>query len=104
MTTTGRSLQVSIDPNRCVGYGRCAAVSPGVFMIDDETGKAYFEEDEIERATAATIFGAARACPTQAISVEQFGRRDLPRPHECGLVGRVHPAGVVGEVPHGPNA
>ena len=41
-------LKVTIDPNRCVTYGRCAAVAPGVFMIDEDTNKAYFDEDEIE--------------------------------------------------------
>lgn len=72
------TLKVSIDPDRCVGYGRCAAVAPGLFMIDEDTTKAFFDEEEIERATPKTIFAAARACPTQAISVEQFGRRVYP--------------------------
>jgi len=74
-----QTLKVSIDPARCVGYGRCAAVAPGVFMIDEDTNKAYFEEEEIDRASSRTIFAAARACPTQAISVEQFGRRIYPQ-------------------------
>ena len=72
-------LKVTIDPNRCVTYGRCAAVAPGVFMIDEDTNKAYFDEDEIEDASAQTIFAAARACPTGAIQVEQFGRRVFPQ-------------------------
>jgi ferredoxin len=71
-------LRVTIDPDRCVGYGRCAAVAAGVFEIDEDTNKAFFEESEIEAAAPATIFGAARACPTQAISIEQFGRRVYP--------------------------
>lgn len=72
------NLKVTIDPNRCVTYGRCAAVAPGVFMIDEDTNKAYFEEDDIEGTSAQTIFAAARACPTAAIHVEQFGRRVYP--------------------------
>lgn len=72
-------LKVTIDPNRCVTYGRCAAVAPGVFMIDEDTNKAYFEEEDIERASAQTIFAAARACPTAAIQIEQFGRRVYPQ-------------------------
>lgn len=77
MATT--TLKVSIDPTRCVGYGRCAAISPGIFMIDEDTTKAYFDEEGIERASPQQIFAAARACPTQAISVEQFGRRVYPQ-------------------------
>ena len=79
MTSTSRTLHVTIDPDRCVGYGRCAAVSPGVFMIDEETGKAYYDEQEILGTTPKSIFAAARSCPTQAIVVEQFGRRVFPQ-------------------------
>jgi ferredoxin len=79
MSSTSKTLRVTIDPDRCVGYGRCAAVSPGVFMIDEETSKAYYDEQEILDATPKSIFAAARACPTQAIVVEQFGRRVYPQ-------------------------
>ncbi len=72
-------LEVKIDPSRCVTYGRCAAVAPGVFMIDEDTNKAYFEEDDIEHVSAQTIFAAARACPTAAIQIAQFGRRVYPQ-------------------------
>jgi hypothetical protein len=48
-------------------------------MIDGDTNKAYFEDDEIGEATPKTIFTAARSCPTQAIIIEQFGRRIYPQ-------------------------
>jgi ferredoxin len=73
------NLKVTIDPDRCVGYGRCAAIGAGVFMIDEDTTKAYFDEEEIERTPPKTIFAAARSCPTQAIIIEQFGRRIYPQ-------------------------
>ncbi len=79
MPTVKSNQNVTIDPDPSVGYGRCAAIAPGVFMIDEDTGKAYFEEDEIASAPTKTIFAAARACPTQAILVEQFGRRIYPQ-------------------------
>lgn len=72
-------LKVTIDPARCVTYGRCAAVAPGIFMIDEDTNKAYFEEEDIQGATPQQIFAAARACPTAAIQIEQFGRRVYPQ-------------------------
>jgi ferredoxin len=74
-----QTLKVSIDPSRCVGYGRCAAVAPGLFMIDQDTNKAFFEEDDLLDAKPKAIFEAARACPTQAITIEQFGRRVYPQ-------------------------
>jgi ferredoxin len=73
------NLKVTIDPDRCVGYGRCAAIGSGIFMIDADTNKAYFDEEEIDRTPPKTIFAAARSCPTQAIIVEQFGRRVYPQ-------------------------
>lgn len=76
---TVQTLKVSIDPARCVGYGRCASVAPGVFMIDQDTNKAYFDEEEILAAKPRSIFDAARSCPTQAITIEQFGRRVYPQ-------------------------
>jgi len=79
MSSSTKTLRVTIDPDRCVGYGRCAAVAPGVFMIDEETNKAFYDEEEILGATPKSIFAAARSCPTQAIIVEQFGRRVFPQ-------------------------
>lgn len=73
------TIKVTIDPDRCVGYGRCAAIASGVFMIDEDTTKAYYDEDEIQRTPPKTIFAAARSCPTQAIVIEQFGRRIYPQ-------------------------
>lgn len=73
------NLRVTIDPARCVGYGRCASIATGVFMIDADTAKAYADDDVVGDAPAAIVFAAARACPTQAISIEQFGNRIYPR-------------------------
>ena len=74
-----KNLTVIVDPDRCVGNGRCAALAPGLFMIDEDTGKAYYEERDLAMAEPRTVFAAARACPTQAILVEQFGRRLYPQ-------------------------
>jgi ferredoxin len=72
------ALHVTIDPDRCVGNGRCAALAPGFFMIDEDTNKAYYEEEALAATDSKTIFAAARGCPTQAIIIEQLGRRLYP--------------------------
>ncbi|HEU4792426.1 MAG TPA: ferredoxin [Nitrolancea sp.] len=72
-------LKVRIDPKRCVAYGRCASIASGAFQVDEETRKAFIDEEELEEVTTQQIFAAARACPTQAISIEQFGRRLYPQ-------------------------
>lgn len=76
---TSHNLEVRIDPDRCVRFGKCASVAPGIFMLDEDTAKAYFDEETLPNADPKMIFAAARACPTQAIQVHQFGRRVYPQ-------------------------
>jgi ferredoxin len=73
----GNGTKVWIDEKRCVANARCTYAAPGIFTLSEETGVA-----EIENADSATIeqcFAAAKVCPTQAIIIEQFGRRVFPR-------------------------
>lgn len=70
-------LSVWVDPNRCIANAKCTTVAPGVFVLDEETGIAVLEDEE--GATVEQLFAAARICPTQAIIIEQYGRRVFPR-------------------------
>ncbi len=74
---TKRGLSVTIDPNRCIANGKCTTAAPGVYVLDDETGVAVLEDED--SATIDQLFAGARACPTQAIIIEQFGRRVFPQ-------------------------
>lgn len=71
-----RGLRVWIDPKRCIANAKCTTVAPGIFVMDEETGIAEIQNEDI--ATIEQYFAAARACPTQAIIIEQFGRRVFP--------------------------
>ncbi|MGH2457196.1 MAG: ferredoxin [Candidatus Limnocylindria bacterium] len=72
-----RGLSVFIDPKRCIANAKCTTAAPGIYVLDEETGIAVLEHED--EATVAQIFAGARACPTQAIIIEQFGRRVFPR-------------------------
>ena len=72
-----RGLRVTIDPNRCIANAKCTAAAPGIYVLDEETGVAVLEHEE--EATVEQLFAGARACPTQAIIIEQFGRRVFPQ-------------------------
>ena len=72
-----RGLRVYVDPQRCIANAKCTAAAPGIFVLDEETGIAYIENEE--RVTVEQFFAAARVCPTQAIIIEQYGRRVFPR-------------------------
>ena len=82
-TIGNTGLRVSVDPKRCVANGKCTYAAPGVYVIDEETGVAYVDDED--RATVENLFAGARACPTDAIILEQYGRRVYPRiltPHK----------------------
>jgi ferredoxin len=71
------ALHVYVDAHRCIANAKCTAAAPGIFVLDDETGVAVIENED--RATVGHFFAAARVCPTQAIIIEQYGRRVFPR-------------------------
>jgi ferredoxin len=68
--------RVYIDPKRCIANAKCTTAAPGVYALDEETGVAVVENPD--GATVEQLFAGARACPTQAIIIEQFGRRVFP--------------------------
>jgi len=76
MDITKGSTRVYIDPKRCIANAKCTTAAPGVYVLDDETGVAVIENPD--DATVEQLFAGARACPTQAIIVEQLGRRVYP--------------------------
>ncbi len=72
-----QGLEVWVDPNRCIANAKCTTVAPGIFVLDDETGIAVLADEE--NATVEQLFAAAKICPTQAIIIEQYGRRVFPQ-------------------------
>jgi ferredoxin len=68
---------VRIDPRRCIANAKCTTAAPGVYVLDEETGVAVLEG--VDDATLAQVFAGARVCPTQAITIEQYGRRVFPQ-------------------------
>jgi len=71
-----RGLRVHIDPRRCIANAKCTTAAPGIYVLDEETGIAVIENED--EATVEQLFAGAHACPTQAITIEQFRRRVFP--------------------------
>lgn len=74
--TKENGVKVWIDVDRCVANAKCTYAAPGILTLNDETGVAEIENEDV--ATVEQFFAAARACPTQAIIIEQYGRRVFP--------------------------
>jgi ferredoxin len=77
MDITKGATRVWIDPSRCIANAKCTTAAPGIFVLDEETGVAVIEN--ADEATIEQLFAGARACPTQAIIIEQLGRRVYPQ-------------------------
>ena len=71
-----QGLNVWIDPKRCISNAKCTTAAPGIYVMDEETQIA--ELVDFEGATVEQLFAGARACPTQAIIIEQYGKRVFP--------------------------
>ncbi|MFC5147860.1 ferredoxin [Streptomyces aureoversilis] len=64
------SLRVSIDSDVCIGAGQCVLTAPGVFD-QDEDGFGLVRPGSEDGGGDPLIKEAARACPVQAVTVEE---------------------------------
>ena len=60
------NVQVSVDPNMCVGNAMCPHIAPKVFALNDDRQSQVINP---EGDTREVILEAAEACPVSAISV-----------------------------------
>lgn len=65
-------LEVTIDPDLCIGSGDCVRVVPVAFRLDDRLGVSVPTEDA-GAAARDLVLRAAMGCPTQAIRVVEGG-------------------------------
>ena len=61
-------LQVSVDPELCIGSGDCVRLVPDAFVIDESLGVSV-PLDGVADADRDLVLQAAMGCPTQAIRV-----------------------------------
>lgn len=63
-------MVIHVEKDRCVGAGMCALTAPGVFTQDDD-GLSEVLPGRQDGGGDPLVREAARACPVQAISVEE---------------------------------
>jgi len=63
-------MKVIVDPEKCVGHGRCYALAPEVFEADDR-GHSAVAVDEVPPELEAQARTAAANCPESAITIEE---------------------------------
>lgn len=63
-------MKISIDADKCIASGLCAAATPSVF-VQDEDGIAHVAMEEPPPSLENEVREAEMACPALAISVEE---------------------------------
>jgi ferredoxin len=65
----GSTMRIRVKKEKCAGHGRCAAVAPNVYVLDDD---GYIANEAILVADylATDVLRGLRACPERIISVE----------------------------------
>ncbi|MBI2170099.1 MAG: ferredoxin [Actinobacteria bacterium] len=62
-------MRVVVDPDKCVGHGRCYALAPDVFEPDDD-GYCMVRHYEVWPAVAELVRRAVANCPEEALTIE----------------------------------
>lgn len=60
--------RVQVDPERCVGHGRCYTLAPDVFDAD-ENGHSVVRVEQVSGELEQQAVIGAQNCPEQAITL-----------------------------------
>lgn len=61
-------MKVIVKDEKCIGCGSCVSLTDGqIFDFDDETGKAFAKNEEINNDNEESVKTAMQYCPTEAI-------------------------------------
>ncbi|MDO8363403.1 MAG: ferredoxin [Actinomycetota bacterium] len=61
-------MKIIVDTNACSGHGRCAALAPSVYVLDERGYNAMHETEVAPEDEAAARAGASN-CPERAITL-----------------------------------
>lgn len=60
--------RVSVDPDRCVGHGRCYSLAPDIYDADD-VGHAIVRIEDVSGERERHAVSGAQNCPEEAITL-----------------------------------
>jgi ferredoxin len=64
-------VKVTVDPDKCCGFGECMAVAPGLFQIGSDNRAHVQQIGELSGPDAALATEASFSCPVEAIEVAE---------------------------------
>jgi ferredoxin len=63
-------MRVRVDENRCQGHTLCTLAAPELFLLRDDDGHAYLEDENVPPGLEDKARAAAATCPEQAIIID----------------------------------
>ena len=63
------TLRVKVDPEKCQGHARCAALAPELFRLDELGNAQEIGDGSVPEALAEKAYLAKANCPELAIDV-----------------------------------
>jgi ferredoxin len=63
-------MKVRVDPDLCVGHGRCYALAPDVFEADD-MGHCFIPGEDVPPELEEKALIGEQNCPEHAITIEE---------------------------------
>ena len=63
--------KLTLDKETCIGCGACTAVTPELFEMDYDEGKAKLLKEDIEDNLKQKAQDAVETCPVQCIKLEE---------------------------------
>ncbi len=64
-------MKVTIDPEKCCGYGECVVVAPDLFKIGDDNRAHLLRDGELSGRGAELAREAHYSCPVEAIDIAE---------------------------------
>ena len=64
-------MKVTVDPEKCCGYGECVVVAPDLFQIRDDNRAHLLRERDVSGRDAALAREASYSCPVEAIEITE---------------------------------
>lgn len=64
-------MRVTVDGDRCCGFGACVELMPELFRLRDVDGLAQAASETVDDEQGGSVLDVAKACPTEAIKVER---------------------------------
>jgi ferredoxin len=62
-------VKLIVDSTACQGHGRCFAVAPEVFQLDDDGHVAVRDDTEVREEAVAAARRGVSACPERALQL-----------------------------------